>query len=145
MVRMIDDQQQQLIREWNRTQIDFAKQRCLHHLFESKVEQEPEGAAVLFKDQQITYKELNVRANQLAHRLQRQGVGPDVRVGICMERSPEMVVGLLGILKAGGAYVPLDPAYPIERLSFMLQDTQAQVLLTQQSLQGLLREQKVIT
>ncbi|MEH2352884.1 MAG: AMP-binding protein [Nostoc sp.] len=88
----------------------------------------------MFADQQLTYRELNTRANQLAHHLQAIGVEPEVLVGLCVERSVEMVIGLLGILKAGAAYVPLDPEYPTERLSFILEDTQARVLLTQQSL-----------
>src|SRR4029078_7970071 len=92
----------------------------------------PDVTAVVFEDQQLTYRELNKRANQLAHYLRKQGVGAEVLVGICMERSLEIVIGLLGILKAGGAYVPLDPDYPKERLAFMLEDTQAAVLLTQE-------------
>ena len=87
--------------------------------------------AVVFEDQQLTYAQLNARANQLAHHLQTLGVGPDVLVGICVERSLEMVVGILGILKAGGAYLPLDPTYPPERLAFMLEDAAVPVLLTQ--------------
>ena len=94
----------------------------------------PNAVAVVFENQQLTYSELNSRANQLAHYLHSLGVGADVLVGICVERSVEMVVGLLGILKAGGAYVPLDPEYPQERLSFMLEDAQVSVLLTQQHL-----------
>ena len=86
--------------------------------------------AVVFEGRQLTYRELNARANQLAHHLRALGVGPDVLVGLCVERSLEMIVGILGILKAGGAYVPLDPTYPTERLAFMLEDTQAPVLLT---------------
>src|SRR5205814_1622613 len=94
----------------------------------------PEAIAVEFEDQQITYRELNQRANQLAHYLITIGIGPEKLVGICVERSIEMVLGLLGILKAGGAYVPLDPAYPKERLRFMLEDSQVSVLLTQAKL-----------
>ncbi|MEP0746908.1 non-ribosomal peptide synthetase [Coleofasciculus sp. FACHB-501] len=108
--------------------------QCIHQLFEKQVEQTPDAIAVIFDNQQLTYTELNSRANQLAHHLQKLGVKPEVLVGICMERSLEMVIGLLGILKAGGAYVPLDPKYPQERLAFMLEDTQASVLLTQQQL-----------
>ena len=94
------------------------------------------GVAVVFEDRQLTYGELNARANQLAHQLIALGVGPEMRVGICLERSLELIVGLLAILKAGGAYVPLDPGYPKERLAFMLTDAQAPVLLTQQGLLG---------
>src|SRR5262249_56403374 len=100
----------------------------------AQVARTPEAVAVVFEDRRLTYAQLNARANQLAHHLRRLGVGPEVLVGICAERSLEMVVGLLGILKAGGAYVPLDPDHPAERLAFMLEDTQAPVLLTQQAL-----------
>jgi len=127
-------QRQQLLVEWNATQTAYPKETCLHHLFEAQVERAPEAVAVVFEDKQLTYRELNRRANQLAHYLQHLGVGPEVLVGICVERSLDMVVGLLGILKAGGAYVPLDPAFPSERLAFMLQDAQAPVLVTQQRL-----------
>ena len=98
---------------------------------EEQVERTPDNIAVVFEDQSLTYWELNQRSNQLAHYLQQQGVGPDVLVGICMERSLEMIVALLGILKGGGAYVPIDPAYPDERIAFMLQDSQLGVLLNQ--------------
>lgn len=107
------------------------KNKCINQLFEEQVEQSPNAVAVVFEHENLTYQQLNSRANFVAHHLQALGVGPEVLVGICMERSLEMVVGLLGILKAGGAYVPLDPAYPTERLAFMLEDTQISVLLTQ--------------
>jgi amino acid adenylation domain-containing protein/non-ribosomal peptide synthase protein (TIGR01720 family) len=129
-----DHDRQKLLVEWNETQMDYPQEVCVHQLFEAQVEQTPEAVAVVFADQQLTYRELNRRANQLAHHLQSLGVEPDNLVGLCVERSLEMVVGLLGILKAGGAYVPLDPAYPSERLAFMLEDAQVQVLLTQQVL-----------
>jgi non-ribosomal peptide synthetase component F len=103
----------------------------LHQLFEAQVDKTPDTMALVAANGQLTYRELDRRANQLAHYLQTLGVRPDVLVGLCMERSLEMVIGLLGILKAGGAYVPLDPAYPKERLAFMLADTHAPVLLTQ--------------
>jgi non-ribosomal peptide synthetase component F len=104
--------------EWNDTQADYPKDKCIHQLFEEQVERTPDAVAVVFEDKQLTYRELNARANQLAHYLQKLGVGPEVLVGICVERSLEMIMGLLGILKAGGAYVPLDPNYPSERLGF---------------------------
>ncbi|MBW4457215.1 MAG: amino acid adenylation domain-containing protein, partial [Nostoc indistinguendum CM1-VF10] len=127
-------QQHQLLVEWNDTQADYPKDKCIHQLFEVQVQRTPDAVAVVFEEQQLTYRELNQRANQLAHRLQCLGVGPEVLVGICVERSLEMVVGLLGILKAGGAYVPLDPAYAQERLAFMLSDSQVPVLLIQERL-----------
>ncbi len=121
----------QLLVEWNDTATVYPKDKTIHQLFEAQVEERPDAVAVVFEDHQLTYRELNRRANQLAHYLQRSGVRPEVRVGIMMERSVEMVVGLLGILKAGGAYVPLDAAYPKERLAFVLEDADLPVLLTQ--------------
>nr|UBH04476.1 NosD [Desmonostoc muscorum CCALA 125] len=127
-------EQQKLLLEWNDTQADYPLDLCIHQLFEQQCLSTPNAVAVVFQDQQLTYQQLNCRANQLAHYLKSLGVSADVLVGICVERSIEMVVGLLGILKAGGAYVPLDPNYPQERLAFMLEDAQVSVLLTQQSL-----------
>ncbi|WP_013334575.1 non-ribosomal peptide synthetase [Gloeothece verrucosa] len=127
-------EQQQLLKDWNDTQVDYAYDKCIHQLFEEQVQRTPDAVAVVFENEQLTYQELNHRANQLAHYLQSLGVGADVLVGVCLERSLEMIVGLLGILKAGGAYVPFDPQYPIERLKFMLEDTQVKVLLTQEKL-----------
>ncbi|GAX38795.1 amino acid adenylation domain-containing protein [Nodularia sp. NIES-3585] len=129
-------EQQQLLVEWNDTQIDYPHDLCIHQLFEQQVERTPHAVAVVYEHQQLTYAQLNSRANQLAHYLRSLGVSADVLVGICVERSIDMIVGLLGILKAGGAYVPLDPEYPTERLSFMLEDAQVSVLLTQQHLKG---------
>ncbi|WP_414588179.1 amino acid adenylation domain-containing protein, partial [Scytonema sp. PCC 10023] len=125
---------QQYLVEWNNTQADYPKQLCLHSLFEQQVLLTPNAVAVVFEEQRLSYSELNTRANQLAHYLQTLGVGPEVLVGVCVERSIEMLVAILGILKAGGAYVPLDPAYPSTRLAFMLSDSQASVLLTQAKL-----------
>lgn len=127
-------QGQQLICEWNKPQIEYRKDKCLNELFEEQVERTPDAVAVVHGEERLSYRELNLRANQLAHHLRKLGVGPEVLVAILIERSPEMVVGLLGILKAGGAYVPLDPAYPQERLSFIIRDAQAQVLVTQERL-----------
>ena len=127
-------EQQQLLVEWNDTQADYPFDKCIHQLFEEQVERTPDAVAVVFSNQQLTYQQLNTRANQLAHYLQSLGIKPDTLVGICVERSLEMVVGLLGILKAGGAYLPLDPDYPQERLNFMLEDAQVPALLTQQQL-----------
>ena len=131
-------ERRQVLYDWNATQADYPRDRCLHELFEAQAQHTPEAVAVVFEDQQLTYAELNVRANRLAHYLRSLGVGPDVLVAICAERSLEMVVGLLGILKAGGAYVPLDPAYPADRLAYMLADAAPKVLLTQERLKGIL-------
>ncbi len=125
-------EQHQLLVGWNDTQTDYPQEKCIHQLFEVQVEQTPDSIAVVFEDEQLTYRELNSRANKIAHYLKVLGVKPEVLVGLCVERSLEMVVGLLAILKAGGTYVPLDPAYPKERLAFMLEDAQVSVLLTQQ-------------
>jgi amino acid adenylation domain-containing protein len=121
----------QLLVEWNDTKTEYPKGECIHELFEEQAVRTPGAIAVVFDEKVLTYQELNHRANQLAHYLCKLGVGPDVLVGICMERSMEMIVGLLGILKAGGAYVPLDPAYPKERLGFMLEDAQVGIVLTE--------------
>ena len=129
-----EDERHKLLVEWNDTEAPYPEEACVQELFEAQVERTPDATAVVFEDEQLTYRELNRRSNQLAHHLQGLGVGPEVLVGICVERSLEMVVGILGILKAGGAYVPLDPTYPKERLAFMLDDTQAPVLLTQRRL-----------
>ena len=123
-----------LLYEWNDTALDYPCELCIHQLFEQQVEQTPEAVAVVFEDQHLTYRALNQKANQLAHYLQSLGVDPDVPVGIYLERSMEMLVGILGVLKAGGAYVPLDPNYPQERLVFMIEDSQVPVLLTQEHL-----------
>jgi amino acid adenylation domain-containing protein len=131
---------QQVLEEWNATQTINPREVCVHRLFEAQVERTPDAEAVVCEQQRLTYRELNARANQLAHHLREKGVGADVMVGLCVERSIEMLIGLLGILKAGGVYVPLDPEYPIERLSFVVQDTRMRVLLTQQRLLGRLAE-----
>ncbi|WP_411354714.1 amino acid adenylation domain-containing protein [Xenorhabdus khoisanae] len=124
-------EQQQLLVDFNATQTHFPQDALIHQLFEAQAAQRPDAIAMMFGDQIISYGELNRRANRLAHHLIALGVRPDDRVAICLERSPEMIVGLLGILKAGGAYVPLDPAYPTERLVYMLKDAAPVVLLTQ--------------
>ncbi len=134
LLMLTEVEQQQLLFEWNNTQADYPLDKCIHQLFEEQVERTPDNIAVVFEDQQLNYRELNARANQLAHYLQNLGVGPDVLVGICVERSLEMMVGLLGILKAGGGYLPIDPEYPTERLLYILQDAQVRVLLTQKHL-----------
>src|SRR5262249_7189916 len=109
------------------------REESLGRLFEIQVEKNRDAVAVTFANEALTYGELNRKASQLAHYLRKLGVGPESKVGLCMERSPEMLIGLLGILKAGGSYVPLDPAYPSQRLSFMVADTQMPLLLSQRS------------
>jgi amino acid adenylation domain-containing protein/FkbM family methyltransferase len=131
---MTEAEKQQSLVEWNATTIDHGNHLCVHQLFEAQVDCTPENVAAVFDDRQITYAELDARANQVARHLRTLGVGPEVLVGIMMERSLEMLIGVLGILKAGGVYVPLDPAYPSERLLFMLEDTRATVLVSQQAL-----------
>ncbi|MHC5724335.1 MAG: non-ribosomal peptide synthetase [Nostoc sp.] len=124
----------QVLGEWNHTQADYSQDKCIHQLFEEKVQQYPNFIAVNFANEQLTYQELNIRSNKLAQHLQKIGVASEVLVGICISQSIEMIIGLLGILKAGGVYVPLDPSYPQERLNFMLEDAQVSVLLTQENL-----------
>ncbi len=128
------EERHHMLVEWNDTRSDYPADTCVHQLFEAQVEQTPDAVAVVFENQRLTYRQLNRRANQLARNLQEQGVGPENLVGVCMERSIEMVVALVGILKAGAAYVPLDPSYPRDRLEYMIQDAHLPVLLTQQRL-----------
>jgi amino acid adenylation domain-containing protein len=129
------EEHKQVIEEWNRTTVDFPRQKCIPGLIEEQVARAPEAIAVEHQGRKLSYREFNARANQLAWRLKELGVGPETRVGLMVERSLEMVVGLLGVLKAGAAYVPLDPDYPPERLSYMFESSQIKVLLTQERLQ----------
>lgn len=131
---LTDAERRQLLVTWNATTTEYPRESCIHQLFEAQVARTPDAVAVVFEDSQLTYRQLNERANQLARYLVRIGVGPNVLVGICVERSLEMIVGLLGILKAGGAYVPVDPNFPADRIAFMLEDAEAPVLLTQDGL-----------
>lgn len=126
----------QVLTVWNQTEGPYERTRCIHELFEQQVREHPDAVAVVYHGQALSYAEVDTRANQLANRLRRLGVGPDVPVGICMERSADMVVGMFGVLKAGGAYVPMDPGYPPERLAFMLADSGVPVLLTQERLRS---------
>ena len=128
------EEENKLLAQWNNNQKTYPQDKCIHQLFEAQVEKTPDGVAVVFEDKQLTYQELNERANQLARYLQNLGVSSEVLVAICIERSVEMIIGILGILKAGGAYIPLNPAGAEQRLAFVFQDTQASVLLTQESL-----------
>ncbi|HEX8184226.1 MAG TPA: amino acid adenylation domain-containing protein, partial [Blastocatellia bacterium] len=129
-----DPEKRLLLFDWNATAADFPNDECLHHLFEQQVERTPEALAVICDQEKLTYRELNSRANQLAHHLIKFGAGPEVRVGICLKRSVDMVAGWLAILKSGGAYVPVDPSYPQERARFMLDDAQAAMLITDESI-----------
>jgi len=137
-----DRERHQLLVEWNNTQVDYPKDSTIHQLFEAQVERTPDAIAVVFEDQKLTYGELNKRANQVAHYLQKLGVKPEVLVGICTERSLDTIVGLLGILKAGGAYVPLDPSYPLERIAYILSDARVKILVTEEKMLALLPEQE---
>jgi amino acid adenylation domain-containing protein len=129
---LTEAERHQLVVEWNDTKRDYPPDLCLHHLFEAQVERTPDAIALTYEGQHLSYRELNERANQLAHYLRSLGVGSDVLVGLYMDRCLEMVIGIYAVIKAGGAYVPLDPEYPPERVVFMMQDAQAPVLLTQQ-------------
>lgn len=132
------EERHHILVDWNAKRADYPADTCVHQLIEAQVERNPDAIAVAFEDQSLTYRQLNRRANQLAQALREQGIGQERLVGVCMERSLEMVVALLGILKAGGAYVPLDPTYPRERLEYMIQDAHLPVLLTQQRLRDTL-------
>ena len=131
---LTEAEQHQLSVAWNDTAADYPSERCVHQLFEAQVTRTPRAVAAVCGDRQLTYAELNARANQLAHHLIALGVGAGTLVGLCLDRSLEMIVGVLGVLKAGAAYVPLDPSYPPSLIRFMLEDTGAPVLVTQQTL-----------
>lgn len=128
----------QILKEWNRTERNYSGNECIHELFENQAKLTPDAVAIIDGARRMTYRELNHRANVLALHLRKEGVGPDVLVGICSERSAEMVAGLLAILKAGGGYVPIDPEYPETRIAFMMNDSRASLLLTQRKLAGVL-------
>ncbi len=130
-------ERQRILLEWNSSDAEYRSERCIHQLFEEQVHKTPQAVAVKLEDASLSYAELNRRANQLAHHLKKLGVGPDRLVAVCVERSLEMIVAVLGVLKAGGAYVPLDPAYPGERLRYMLKDCAPAALLTQGHLKAL--------
>ena len=135
---MSEAERRQVVVEWNKTRAGFPHEQCIHQIFQEQARRAPDDVAVIFGEERVTYGELNARANRLAHYLRARDVGPEVRVAICVERSVDMIVGLLGILKAGGAYVPLEPKYPAERMSFILADCQARLLLTQHQLRDVL-------
>ncbi|MGH7846680.1 MAG: non-ribosomal peptide synthetase [Candidatus Binatia bacterium] len=133
---LTEAEQNQLLVEWNSTQRLYPNDKSIHQLFEEQAERAPEAVAVDYEDQQLSYRELNGRANRLAHYLKKHGVRPGMVIGVCLERSPETIVALLGILKAGGAYLPLDPAEPEDRLGFMLVDAKVRLVLTQEKFRG---------
>ncbi|MCU1245086.1 MAG: amino acid adenylation domain protein, partial [Acidobacteria bacterium] len=135
------EERQQILMEWNRNAVAVPEGQTLHGLFEELAGRIPNDVAVIFEEQQLTYRELDARASQLGHYLIAQGVGPDVRVGLCVERSLEMMIGMLGILKAGGAYVPLDPSYPKARLDHLVADARAHCVITQTHLRERLSEE----
>jgi non-ribosomal peptide synthetase component F len=129
-----DSDRQRMLTEWNATERAYPDQQCVHELFEAQAARTPDAVAVTSGDEQLTYAELNQRANQLARRLRSLGVGPEMLVGLCLPRCLDLYVGMLGILKSGGAYVPLDASYPSSRLEFMLKDAEVNVLVTRQAL-----------
>jgi amino acid adenylation domain-containing protein len=131
LAMLAESERKRLLVEWNDTAVEYPRDKCIHQLFEEQAARTPEAIAVIFEEQVFSYQELNRRANQLAHHLQKIGVGPETLVGICVERSLDMVVGILGVLKAGGAYLPLDSSYPKERLAFMISDAKLRIMLAQ--------------
>jgi len=137
---LTDAERHTILTEWNATTVEFPRDFCMHQLFEQRVQRCPDAPAVAFDEKHLTYAALDAKANRLAQHLRSLGVGPNVLVALCVERSFEMVIGLLAIAKAGGAYLPMDPAYPRERLAFMLEDSGVSVLLTQRHLRALLPE-----
>ena len=137
---LTDIERHQVLYGWNDTQVEFPSNECIHELFERQASKSPDAVAVVYEGSELSYRELNRRANRLAHYLRELGVRPDTRVAICVERGFEMIIGLLAVLKAGGAYVPLDPVYPGERLRYMLADSAPVALLTQGHLQELFTE-----
>ncbi|MEA5617541.1 amino acid adenylation domain-containing protein [Cronbergia sp. UHCC 0137] len=131
---LTESEKQTILIDWNQTEVEFLSHLTFQDLFTAQVEKTPDAVAVIFENQSLTYTELNQKSNQIAHYLQKKGVKPEVIVGLCVDRSPLMIIALLGILKAGGAYLPLDPNYPPERLGYMLADSQVPILLTQANL-----------
>ena len=125
-----EPEQRELLERWNQTQAEYPRESSLVELVDAQAARTPHQVAAVFEGQQLTYGDLNQRANQLAHRLRTLGVGPDILVGVCLERSLEMLVAILGVVKAGGAYLPVDPAFPKDRQAFMLDDAKVPVLLT---------------
>ncbi|MBN3897494.1 MAG: amino acid adenylation domain-containing protein [Nostoc sp. NOS(2021)] len=134
LLPLTDQEREQLLFEWNQQSADYPQDASLHQLFEQQLQHSPESLALISQTEQLTYRQLNQRVNQLAHYLQKQGVTKETLVAICLERSVEMVVGILAVLKAGGAYIPIDPSYPVDRLGFMLSDSQVSLIISHSSL-----------
>jgi amino acid adenylation domain-containing protein len=141
-IGMLSEAEEGRLREFNRTKAEYGREEYVHELFEAQARERPEAIAVISEENQLSYGEVNRRANQLAHHLRKLGVGPETRVAILLQRSPQLIISLLAVLKAGGAYLPLDAAYPQERLTFMLEDTEAAVVITEQALGQSLPEQR---
>jgi surfactin family lipopeptide synthetase C len=142
---LTDGERRLVLVEWNNIEADFPRDATIHGVFEARAAEAPDAPAVVLGDDRLTYRELNERANGLAHRLMKLGIGPDVPVAVCMNRNPDLIVALVGILKAGGAYVPIDPSYPPERLAFMLEDTNAPVIITEAALARSLPDRRAHT
>ncbi|MCK5855830.1 MAG: AMP-binding protein, partial [Sulfurovaceae bacterium] len=139
------EEEQELLVAYNDTKVEYPKEKTIHQLFEEQVKHNPNNVAVVYEDEALTYKQLNTKSNQLAHYLLTQGVSPDSLVAICVDRSLDMMIGLLAILKAGGAYVPIDPSYPEDRIKHMLEDSKAKIVLTQSHLENRLPKTKGMT
>ncbi len=137
------DETERLLREWNRTEAAYERHRCVHQLFEDQVQRTPSAAALVFRDEELTYAKLNARANQVAHYLIGHGVGPGALVGLLMNRCAEMIVGMMGILKAGAAYVPLDPTYPRDRIAYMVTDARMSAIVIQAGCESFLPDPSV--
>lgn len=139
MCLLSNAEQEQLLVEWNTTRVEYPHDQCVQTLFERSVEQHPESIALVQADTQLSYGELDRRANQLAHYLQRQGIGPEIRVGVCLQRSLDLVIACLAVLKAGGCYLPMDVLLPRDRLLFQLHDAQVPLVITHTYLVDALR------
>jgi amino acid adenylation domain-containing protein len=145
LAMMPKDELEELLIQRNATEAEYPKDSCIHHLFEEQADSSPDATAAIFEGRRLSYRELDNKANHLAAQLQKLGAGPDVVVAICIERSLDMMVALFGVLKAGAAYLPLDPAFPTERLEFLLQDSQARILVTQERLANLFPQKPAST
>ena len=141
---LTEKEKHQLLVEWNDTQVDYPQDKCIHQLFEDQVEKTPDAIAVIYEDQTLTYRELNEKANQLGHYLHKLGVKPETLVGICLERSLEMIIGILGVLKASGVYVPFDTLWPPKRITKILNQANIKILLTQENLANNFNQEEIL-